>query len=132
MCKLTYKVQQNEDIADVTDANYRNWLLGRVKINITGIKIDGTIVAFDLWRFYATGNDAVPNAQCLYGINDGVGYFRNLASENDTIRQEYHPHNLTHRNEIITEWMIRENINHVVVKVIKDPCIRINHNAENI
>ena len=60
MCKLTYNVSRNEDIADVTDANYRNWLLGKVKIHLEGIQDDGTTVEFDLWQFRTTGNDKKP------------------------------------------------------------------------
>ena len=132
MCKLTYKVQRNEDIAFVTNANYRNWLLGEVKIHLKGIQDDGTTVEFDLWQFRTTGDDIDHNAQCLYFINGVKDYFRNEASSNKKIKKEYHTSNLKMRNEIITEWMRRKEINHMVVEVNKVGCKRNPHNIKTI
>ena len=101
MCELTYRVQQNEDIADVTDANYRNWLLGKVRIHLEGIQDDGESVEFDLWQFRTTGDDIDHNAQNLYGIDGVGGYFRNEASANTRITDEYHPQKLKKRNDNI-------------------------------
>lgn len=128
MCNLTYKVLRNEDIADVTDANYRNWLLGKVKIHLEGIQDDGTTVEFDLWQFRTTGDDKKPEKQCIYRTIYGDGFFRNEASANTRITDEYHPQKLKKRNEIITEWMRRKNINHIVVEVNKVQCVRNPHN----
>jgi hypothetical protein len=120
MCILKYKVRRNEDIADVTEQNRRNWLLGEVKIHLVGIREDKKVVEFKLWRFYTTGKKE--GAQCLYDQGVKEGYFRNTASKNDTIKKEYHPQNLTKRNEIIKEWMRRKEIDHVVVEVFKVAC----------
>ena len=132
MCKLTYKVRSYEDIADVTDANHRNWLLGEVKIHLVGIREDRPEVEFKLWRFYTTGADKKGGAQCLYDQGGKKGYFRNTASKNKTIVKEYHSQNLQYRNEIIKEWMRRENIDHVVVEVHKHDCKKVTHRTENI
>lgn len=125
MCKLTYKVEQIEDIADVTEKNRRNWLLGEVKIHLVGIREDRTEVEFKLWKFYTTGGKKKGGAQCLYDQGVKKGYFRNTASKNETILKEYYSENLKYRNEIIKEWMRREKIDHVEVEVFKLDCKQV-------
>ena len=132
MCKLTYNVQKNQDIADVTDLNYRTWLLAKVRIHLEGIREDRTKVEFKLWTFYPTGPDKEGSAQCLYGIGGKGGYLRNTASANKTIKKEYHPHKLKKRNGIIKEWMRREKIDHVVVEVLVVDCKNFPHRNDTV